>query len=164
MRRPHKRLRSSTSSATDLVPFRNCFVRSVVDKLVAMAPEFQRWNARKDPAGGGDSSHHMLTDEQIERFYTQGYCVARVGVDEAIVRRAIDTVWEHCPSSFRPDIPRTWKGEFTDSCQTDVIKDRRGRVKFRECLRGERWLYDLTAAQSGHPCWSDRFNRRSGLA
>ena len=22
----------------------------------------------------------------------------------------------------------------------------RGRVKFRECLRGERWLYDLTAA------------------
>ena len=90
----------------------------------------------------------MLTDEQIERFYTLGYCVARVGVDDGIVERAIDTVWEHCPSSFRPNIPRTWKGEFTDCCKTESIKDRRGRVKFRECLRGERWLYDLTAV---HP-------------
>jgi hypothetical protein len=91
----------------------------------------------------------MLTDEQVERFYTLGYCVTRVGLDEEIVQRAIDTVWAHCPSSFRQDSPRTWKGEFTDSCHTMSIKDRRGRVKLRECLRGERWLYDLTAAHPG---------------
>jgi len=71
----------------------------------------------------------MLTDEQVEHFYNLGFCVDRVGIDEGMA-----------------ESPRTWKGELTDSCKTESIKHRRGRVKFRECLRDQRWLYDLTAA------------------
>ena len=77
-----------------------------------------------------------------------GYCVADVRVDEAVLERAAKTVWELCPSSFQPNNPQTWQGEFTCCGRTQSIEDRRGRVKFRRCLHGERWLYDLTAGHS----------------
>lgn len=89
-----------------------------------------------------------FSDQQIQAFCALGYCVSRIPLAEAITQRAVDKVWELCPSSFQPDKPRTWKGEFKDSCKTQSIRDRRGRVKFRECLRGERWLYDMTAANA----------------
>ena len=87
-----------------------------------------------------------LIDQQIHAFCTLGYCVSRIRIPEQIVIRAVDAVWELCPTSFRPNKPRTWGGDVTDSCKTQSIEDRRGRVKFRECLRGEQWLYDLAAA------------------
>jgi len=87
----------------------------------------------------------VLADQQIEAFLTFGYCVTRVSVPEASVDFAIKTVWDLCPSSFHPDNPESWHGEFEDCCKTQSLEDRRGRVKFRKCLRGERWLYDLTA-------------------
>src|SRR2546423_13047595 len=87
-----------------------------------------------------------LSDQQIHAFCTSGYCVSRIRVPEHIVIRAVGAVWELCPSTFRPDKPRTWHGDFRDCCKTQSIEDRRGRVKFRECLRGEQWLYDMTAA------------------
>ena len=90
-----------------------------------------------------------LSDQQIQAFCVLGYCVSRIPLAEHITKRAVDKVWELCPSSFQVDKPRTWKGEFEDSCKTQSIRDRLGRVKFRECLRGERWLYDLTAANAG---------------
>ena len=60
----------------------------------------------------------------------------------------MDKVWELCPSAFQLDKPRSWHGEFEDSCKTLSIEKRLGRVKFRECLRGERWLYDMTAGNA----------------
>ena len=87
----------------------------------------------------------MLDDQQIEAFFTFGYCVARVPVAQEIIERAIKTVWDLCPIAFKPSTPETWQGEFRDCCKTQSIEDRRGRVKFRECLRDQRWLYDLTA-------------------
>lgn len=89
-----------------------------------------------------------LSNQQIQTFCTMGYCVSRVPLAQEITKRAVDKVWELCPSSFQPEKPRTWKGEFKDSCQTQSIEKRLGRVKFRECLRGERWLYELTAANA----------------
>jgi hypothetical protein len=32
-----------------------------------------------------------------------------------------------------------------DSCHLKRLESRRGRLKYRECVRGERWLYDLLA-------------------
>ena len=87
----------------------------------------------------------MLDDQQIEAFFTFGYCVAHVPVAQEIIERAIKTVWDLCPIAFKPSTPETWQGEFRDCCKTQSIEDRRGRVKFRECLRDQRWLYDLTA-------------------
>jgi Phytanoyl-CoA dioxygenase (PhyH) len=93
-----------------------------------------------------DEETLRLSDQQVRAFCAFGYCVSRIPLAQEITQRAIDKVWELCPSSFRPDKPRTWQGEFQDSCKTQSIRDRLGRVKFRECLRGERWLYDMTAA------------------
>lgn len=87
-----------------------------------------------------------LSDQQIQEFCTFGYCVSRVALAQEITQRAVDKVWELCPRSFQFDKPRTWKGEFKDSCKSQTIEKRLGRVKFRECLRSERWLYDMTAA------------------
>ena len=56
--------------------------------------------------------------------------------------------WAFCPSSFHPNTPESWHGEFQDSCKTQSIEDRRGRVKFRERARNERWLYGLIAGNS----------------
>jgi len=90
----------------------------------------------------------MLVDEQIEAFFTFGYCVAHVSIAEAIITHAIKTVWDFCPSSFHPDAPESWHGEFQDCCKAQTIEARRGRVKFRERVRNERWLYELIAGNS----------------
>jgi hypothetical protein len=87
----------------------------------------------------------MLSDEQIRNFCSAGYCISHVTIPAELVARAVKTVWELSPPSFEANKPRTWQGSFRDCCKTQSIKDRRGRVKFRECLRSERWLYDLTA-------------------
>jgi Phytanoyl-CoA dioxygenase (PhyH) len=87
----------------------------------------------------------VLSDQHIRNFCSAGYCVSRVSIPDEIATRAVEKVWELCPPSFQANKPQTWQGEFRDCCKTQSIKDRGGRVKFRECLRGERWLYDLTA-------------------
>ena len=90
----------------------------------------------------------MLSDEQVRQFHASGFCVARVPVSAETIKRVADTVWELCPPTFDRERPKTWQGELEDCCKTQSIKDRGGRVKFRECLRGERWLYELTAANA----------------
>jgi len=87
----------------------------------------------------------VLSDQQIRNFCSAGYCISRVAIPDELVAQAVEKVWALCPPSFRANKPRTWQGEFRDCCKTQAIEDRRGRVKFREILRGERWLYDLTA-------------------
>ncbi len=90
----------------------------------------------------------MLSDEQLQSFWALGYCVAHVPVQRESVERATTTVWELSPPSFDPSNPKSWTGLFKDCCKTQTIKDRFGRVKFRECLRREQWLYDLTAGNA----------------
>ena len=62
----------------------------------------------------------MLTDEQIERFYTQGYCVARVGVVRgnrpAGDRDRVGALSEF----FRPDTPRGLEGRVHRFLSDDV--------------------------------------------
>jgi ectoine hydroxylase-related dioxygenase (phytanoyl-CoA dioxygenase family) len=88
----------------------------------------------------------MLSGEQIESFCALGYCVGHVSLNEESIARAAQTVWDLCPKSFDSDSPETWQGQVQDCCKSESMEERRGRVKFRECLRDERWLYDLTAA------------------
>lgn len=90
----------------------------------------------------------MLSDEQIRSFRTLGYCVAHAQVQAEAVERVAATVWELSPTSFDPGNPRTWTGSFKDCCKTQTVKRRKGRVKFRECLRGQQWVYDLTAGNA----------------
>ena len=90
----------------------------------------------------------VLSDHQIRQFCRQGYCVTEVAISDEVVERAVEKVWELSPPSFQRNKPRSWQGMFPDSCKMQSIEDRAGRVKFRECLRGERWLYDLTAGDA----------------
>lgn len=90
----------------------------------------------------------MLSDEQIRSFRTRGYCVARAQVQAEAVERVAATVWELSPASFDPGNPKTWTGLFKDCCKTQTVQDRKGRVKFRECLRDQQWVYDLTAGNA----------------
>jgi hypothetical protein len=88
----------------------------------------------------------MLSDEQVLQFRTSGFCVARVPLSADTIGRAAAKVWELCPPTFDRYRPKTWQGPIKDCCKTQSIEDRRGRVKFRECVRGEQWVYNLTAA------------------
>jgi hypothetical protein len=81
-------------------------------------------------------------------FRQHGYVVTRIRLDPVARQRAIDLVWQLVPAGFRPDDPRTWKGVVEDSCHRKDLHSRRGRLKYRECVRKESWLYDLLA---GHP-------------
>ena len=90
----------------------------------------------------------MLAAEQKYHFRQWGYAVTGIRLDPAVRQRAIDRVWELLPPGFQPDRPRTWKGIVQDSCHTKDLGSRRGRLKFRECVRKEPWLYGLLA---GHP-------------
>lgn len=90
----------------------------------------------------------MLTTEEKRYFMEQGYVVTHIGLDATLRTRAIDKVWDLLPATFERNHPATWKGLIQDSCHLKDMEDRRGRVKFRECVRKEKWLYDL---MPGHP-------------
>lgn len=87
----------------------------------------------------------MLPPVSVTEFFLNGYTVTRVNLDPSVRRRAIDRVWELLPAGFDRERPRTWRGVVPDSCHLKELGDRRGRLKFRECVRKESWLYDLMA-------------------
>lgn len=75
-----------------------------------------------------------------------GYLVRSGVMDPVILDRAVKYSWSQLPESFHPDQAATWKGRVTDSLCTRSIDGRKGRVKLRECVRRERWLYEMVAA------------------
>jgi Phytanoyl-CoA dioxygenase (PhyH) len=99
-------------------------------------------------------SHHFppsagLTSEEKEFFMVNGYLVRSGVIDPALLDRAVNYAWSQLPESFCPDNAATWKGKITDSLCTRSVDGRKGRVKLRECVRRERWLYGMIA---GNPC------------
>ena len=112
---------------------------------------------RLDSPDGCDTSqsicenHHPLCSP-LKKGSTfsneQGYVITKIAMDEGVRQRAIDRVWELLPPRFGPDRRGTWKGIVQDSCHNKDLGSRRGRLKFRECVRKETWIYDLLA---GHP-------------
>ena len=68
------------------------------------------------------------------------------------LKRSLRTRSRRCgtfaQAPFTRNTPESWHGEFQDCCKTQSIEGRRGRVKFRECVRNQRWLYELIAGNS----------------
>ncbi len=87
-----------------------------------------------------------LSAEEIHQFKTRGYLVKRGLMPAGDAKRAVDRCWELLPPRFDRHRPETWSGPVTDSCDTRDLAERLGKLKFRECLRGERWIYDLLVA------------------
>jgi ectoine hydroxylase-related dioxygenase (phytanoyl-CoA dioxygenase family) len=90
-----------------------------------------------------------LTSEEKVFFIVNGYLVRSAVINPQVLDRAVKYAWSQLPESFHPDNAATWKGKITDSLCTRSIDARKGRVKLRECVRRERWLYDMIAA---NPC------------
>ena len=101
---------------------------------------------RLDSPDGCDTSqsicenHHPLCSP-LKKGSTfsneQGYVITKIAMDEGVRQRAIDRVWELLPPRFGPDRPGTWEGIVQDSCHNKDLGSRRGRLKFRECVRKE---------------------------
>ena len=90
-----------------------------------------------------------LTAEEREFFMVNGYLVRQGVIGSGMLDRAVKYAWSQLPETYRPDNPSTWRGKITDSLCTRSINGRKGRVKLRECVRRERWLYEMIAA---NPC------------
>jgi hypothetical protein len=86
-----------------------------------------------------------LSDAEIECFKTHGLLVKTDVLSEDHCKRAVDRCWELLPPHFQRDQPDTWQGKVKDCCVEKSLHSRRGRVKFRECLRSESWVYDIIA-------------------
>lgn len=86
-----------------------------------------------------------LSDAEIACFKTHGILVKTDILSEDDCRRAVDRCWELLPPHFNRDEPDTWQGMVKDCCVTKSLHSRNGRVKFRECLRSESWVYDIVA-------------------
>lgn len=84
-----------------------------------------------------------LSAEERRFFQENGYLVKHDAVPEELTARAIDYSWTHFPDRFDRNRPETWKGLVEDSLCERTVDARKGRVKFRECVRGEPWLYDM---------------------
>lgn len=94
------------------------------------------------------ASGQLLADREIQFFKRNGYLVKRRILDPGAMNRAIDRAWCELPPHFDREDPATWRGVLTDSCETREMAARRGVVKLRQCLWGERGILDMFPANS----------------
>ncbi|MCI4661640.1 MAG: phytanoyl-CoA dioxygenase family protein [Neomegalonema sp.] len=85
----------------------------------------------------------MLTNDEKAAFVRDGYLVKKLDIPAEDIQRAVDLTWSFTPPSFDRALPETWTGMVEDSCHAKTISQRRGRVKYRECVRKEKWLVDM---------------------
>lgn len=95
------------------------------------------------PESPTSGAGQALTPHDIAFFKQHGYVVKPRFLDPDLMRLAVDRAWRELPDFFDRDDPSTWRGDVTDCCETRSIADRRGRVKFRQCLRTEELLMQL---------------------
>ncbi len=85
----------------------------------------------------------MLSTEEKAQFVERGYVIKQIDLNQDVIDRAVDLTWSHVESHFERDNPDSWVGEIADSCRIAPISKRRGRLKFRECVRDTDWLVDM---------------------
>lgn len=99
------------------------------------------------PAAQADSSAFPaslgLSDIEISFFQKNGYIVKRGVIEKDLCDQAVDETWHLLPKHFMRDSPSTWRGNVSDSLCQRGVDDRKGRVKFRECVRHNRNLYEM---------------------
>ena len=86
----------------------------------------------------------MLSDENLDSFVRYGFCVFDVHVAPELIEQAKALVWDFCPPWFAQADPTTWTGVVEDSCGSEWMERRAGRLKFRECARAFRSVRALT--------------------
>ena len=85
----------------------------------------------------------QLTRSERRQFVEKGYLVRQVAMDRDRVRDAIDLTWAQIDPRWKRDEPDTWRGVIEDSCHVKSVQERRGRLKFRECVKRTPWLVDM---------------------
>jgi hypothetical protein len=83
-----------------------------------------------------------LSKSERRQFVEKGYVVRQVAFDRERVHQAIDLTWAQIDPRWHRDDPDTWHGEIEDSCHVMSVEERRGRLKFRECVKRTPWLID----------------------
>ena len=73
----------------------------------------------------------------IESFALNGYVVMRGVLDERLLERAEDLMWEALGKNFDRDDSLTWRSVATDCAGAIAVSDRYGKVKLREAVWGE---------------------------
>jgi hypothetical protein len=107
-------------------------------------PKFNHcWKPKPIPSLPGT---HYLTDEQVALFCREGYLVVPDLFDAETVHRTIETTWLLLPAWFKRDDPRTWTGMTEDDCHAQSLEGRRGRLKYRQSIRDQRWIGDMLFA------------------
>ena len=103
--------------------------------------------ARQETTGFQPSPGLSETERQF--FCENGYLVKHSVIPAALTARAIDYCWSLLPDRFQRDRPESWRGLVEDSLCERTVAARKGRLKYRECVRRERWLYEMI---DGDPC------------
>lgn len=90
-----------------------------------------------------------IDQNQAQFFRRNGYLVKRNVLAPEMVARTVDYIWSLLPSRLRREDPATWVGPVADSLSERDVRVRLGRLKFRESVRQEAWLYDMIGR---NPC------------
>lgn len=85
---------------------------------------------------GGPKAAELTTDD-IESFALNGYIVKRGVLDQSLLTRSEDLMWEALGSNFDRNDPSTWRSVATDCLGTLAVSDRYGKVKLREAVWGQ---------------------------
>lgn len=90
-----------------------------------------------------------IDPEQAEFFKKNGYLVKRDVIAPELIARGVDFIWSLFPRRLDRRDPATWDGSIQDSLSDRDVMARKGRLKFREAVRREQWLYDMIG---NNPC------------
>ena len=85
-----------------------------------------------------------LTAEDIAFFRENGYLVKRNVLDEGLMKRARDHLWENAPPQLLREDPDTWTGPFQETNEDNMDKRHGFRWNFRR-PGGEEWMIRLLA-------------------
>lgn len=86
-----------------------------------------------------------VSAEEADFFRTNGYLVKEAGLDTDLLERAVELTWTQFPSRFDRNDSRTWTGKVEDCLCERTVAARKGRLKYRERVRRENWLYEMIA-------------------
>jgi|GEM_PF-510168 len=89
-----------------------------------------------------------LSTDEAAFFRENGYLVTRNVIENQVCERMVNLIWDKFPSSFQRDRPETWQGKVKDCLCERTLKQRKGRLKFRECIRPEKWIAEAVCRNS----------------
>jgi hypothetical protein len=93
-----------------------------------------------EPSASLSGGTNPLSSLEARFFQENGYLARSGALPPEICSAMVDVAWKLYPPTFRRDQPATWKGKVKDCLSERTLRQRKGRLKFRECIRPEKWM------------------------